>query len=56
MTRVESRLVGYLSWVDDEDFRGVESAFLARLRENPGAILSPPESRFLAWLHRTKGY
>lgn len=56
MTALESRLVGYLTWVDDEDFLKRELAFLRRLRGNPDVILLPRESRFLTQLHALRGY
>lgn len=56
MTPQQQRLVGYLSWVDDEDFTGPELAFLRWLIDTPKAVLTRFEDRVLCRLHRQKGY
>lgn len=56
MTPQQLRLVGYLSWVEDEDLTAIELRFLARLQANPSLDLSPTEDRALHRLHAVKGY
>ncbi len=56
MTHQQQRLVGYLSWVDDEDFTDPELAFLRSLMRNLGVVLTRLEDKILRQLHRRRGY
>lgn len=56
MTTSQLRLIGYLSWVDDEDFTDAEWEFLKNLSATPEATLSPVEDHALQGLHHRKGY
>lgn len=56
MTTPQLRLIGYLSWVDDEDFTDAEWEFLKNLSNTPEAVLSPVEDHALWKLHALRGY
>ncbi len=56
MSPQQLRLVGYLSWVDDEDLTKTELAFLERLTNNRDMPLTAMEDLDLRRLHYLKGY
>lgn len=56
MTPQQQRLVGYLEWVDDEDFTEPELTFLRGLMGNLEVVLTRLEDRVLRRLHRERGY
>ncbi len=56
MTHQQQRLVGYLSWVDDEDFTEPELAFLRSLMRNPKVVLTRFADKVLRQLHQRRGY
>lgn len=56
MTLQQQRLVGYLGWVDDEDFTGPELSFLQRLTADLAATLSRSEDLSLWRLYDQRSY
>lgn len=56
MTFQQRCLVGYLSWVDDEDFTDPELAFLRSLMGNLEATLTRFEDKVLRRIHQQRGY
>ncbi len=56
MTFQQRRLVGYLGWVDDEDFTETELGFLQRLAADLTTPLSRSEDRSLRRLYDQRGY
>lgn len=56
MTFRQRCLVGYLGWVDDEDFTETELGFLRRLAADLTAVLSRSEDCSLRRLHDRRGY